>query len=203
MNVSALTDSDRRWSVRTRPLVRRLHRSSAVLLGAFGVLHLFNHAFILAGPEAHQRVMEVLRLVYRTALGELLLYAAISVQVASGWGLLRRKRGPGSERRWQRYSGAFLAFFLVAHGLAAQYQRHVVGLESNAYWAAAVLVWPWALWFVPYYVLGTVSFVVHAGAAVSLPPKRAAWCGVVLAAFIVLGFAGIFHAFEVPADFRH
>jgi hypothetical protein len=166
------------------------------------VLHLCNHPFVAAGADVHQAVMDVLRQLYRTPVAELLLYAAVGAQVVSGWTLFRQTRGARGERRWRRYSGAFLSLFLLAHGLAAQYQRHVVGLDSNAYWAAAVLAWPWAIWFVPYYTLGVTSFVVHIGSVFGVRAVRSGLLGVGLAAVIVLGLSGVFHPLEIPAAYR-
>ena len=202
MNVSASIESSHPRLSTAHPLARRMHRISAVLLGTFGVLHLCNHPLVAAGADTHQVVMGVLRRLYRTPVAELLLYAAIGAQVASGWTLFRLSRGACGERRWRRYSGAFLSFFLVAHGLAAQYQRHVAGLDSNAYWAAAVLVWPWALWFVPYYILGVTSFVVHLGAVFGVRAARSAAFGVGLAAVIILGLSGVFHPLDIPAAYQ-
>jgi hypothetical protein len=200
MNVSASMESHRNIST---PLARRTHRFSAILIGTFGVLHLCNHPVVAAGAEAHQALMDLLRHLYRTPVAELALYVAIGAQVVSGWTLFRQTRGARGERRWRRYSGAFLSFFLVAHGLAAQYQRHVVGLDSNAYWAAAVLVWPWALWFVPYYMLGVTSFTVHLGPVFGVRAARSALLGGGLAAVIILGLSGAFHPMLIPAPYQH
>ena len=75
MNVSASIESHRNLSI---PLARRTHRSSAVLLGTFGVLHLCNHPVVAAGPGAHQAVMEALRYLYRTPVAELLLQTGLT-----------------------------------------------------------------------------------------------------------------------------
>jgi len=181
---------------------RRAHRLSALLLAAFGVLHLSNHPVALAGPSVYQSLMDGLRHVYRTPLAELALYVAIGVQVVTGWLLFRGARGARGELRWRRYSGAVLSFPLVGHALAAQYQRHVVGLDTNFYWAAAVLVWPWALWFVPYYLVLVTSFVVHVGGVAGLRASRAALLGVALGAATIAGLLGIFHPVEIPAAYR-
>jgi hypothetical protein len=202
MTTHASIESPRGLPVPIRSGARRAHRVSALLLGTFGVLHLANHPFALAGPSVYQSLLDGLRHVYRTPLAEALLYTAIGVQVVTGGLLFRRSRAAGGELRWRRYSGAFLSFFLVAHALAAQYQRHIVGLDSNVYWAAAVLVWPWALWFVPYYLLGVCSFVVHVAGVLGLRARWAALLGIALGAATIAGLAGIFHPVEIPAAYR-
>lgn len=150
----------------------------------------------------------VLRWLYQNPVGELLLMLAILCQAASGLKLWRETRPrPGVSqprlRKYRRWSGAYLAFFLVAHTSAALIQRFVVGLEPNFYWAAAVLRWPIVLWFVPYYCLGILSFFVHVGAAVW--PRRVnsfAVVGAVSCLLIIGGLAGWFTSFELPAEYR-
>ncbi len=152
------------------------HRGSAIVLGTFGVAHLLNQLCVLSGH--HETVASALRLVYRTPLTEPLLLAAVVVQVLSGVQLYRRGRPSSSRQRWQRNTGLYLAFFLVAHPAAALVQRHVLGGATDAKWAASVVVWPLALWFVPYYTAGITSFTVHLGLATTRKPA---------AGFLVLG----------------
>lgn len=47
-----------------------LHRTNAKILGLFIVLHLANHAVLLAGRESHLEVMEFIRPIYRMGLVE-------------------------------------------------------------------------------------------------------------------------------------
>lgn len=188
--------------------VRKLHRGSRYLLGGFGLLHLFNHWFTPLGPAWHSTVQNVLRWLYRNPVVEPVLLVSIVVQACTGAALWYQTRPrPGAVtpalRKWRRWTGAYLTFFLVAHGSAALVQRYVIGLESNFYWAAAVLRWPLVLWFVPYYVLGILSFVVHLGAAIS-PRRVNAWAfvGAVSCVVVIGGLAGWFTTFELPAEYR-
>lgn len=187
---------------------RRIHRSTSLALGIFGGLHLANHWLTPWGPASHQTVQRALRVLYQNPVSEPLLVLCIVVQAATGVWLWRQTRPRPDQvqsrlRKYRRWSGAYLAFFLVAHTSAALVQRFVVGLDSNFYWAAAVLRWPLVLWFVPYYTLGIVSFCVHVGAAVW--PKRVnsfAVFGLVSSVVIIGGLAGWFTAFEFPPDYR-
>jgi hypothetical protein len=187
---------------------RRVHRTSALVLATFGLLHLANHWVVPWGPNAHMAVQGVLRWIYQNPICEPLLLLAILCQATTGVKLWRDTRArPGVAqprlRKYRRWSGAYLAFFLVAHTSAALIQRFVVGLDSNFYWAAAVLRWPLVLWFVPYYCLGILSFFVHVGAAVW--PKRVngfVLVGAVSCLVIIGGLAGWFTPFELPVEYR-
>ncbi len=149
--------------------VRKLHRGSSYLLGGFGLLHLFNHWFTPLGPAWHSTVQNVLRWLYRNPVVEPVLLVSIVVQACTGaalWYQTRPRPGAVTPALAQvasldrRLSHVFLGRPWFR---AALVQRYVIGLDSNFYWAAAVLRWPLVLWFVPYYVLGILSFVVHVG----------------------------------------
>lgn len=172
------------------------------------MLHLANHWATPFGPASHQALQRALRVLYQNPVSEPLLMLCIVAQAVTGVWLWRQTRPRPDTiqprlRKYRRWSGAYLAFFLVAHTSAALVQRFVIGLDSNFYWAAAVLRWPLVLWFVPYYTLGIVSFSVHVGAAVW--PKRVnsfALLGLVSSVVIIGGLAGWFTPFELPPEYR-
>lgn len=177
---------------------RSLHRLSAVVLGAFATLHLANHLLVVAGPAAHEAGLSLLRPLYRATVTEPVLLASAAIQIITGLGLFwQTRRGLGD--RWRRASGLCLSFFLVAHTLAALTFRATTGLETNFYWAASVLTWPLALWFVPYYALGIVSLTVHVGVAVSRrPPWIFCAAGTLVAAIVIAGLGGLLYPVTVP-----
>jgi hypothetical protein len=187
---------------------RRVHRMSALVLGTFGALHLANHWLTPWGPGGHMAVQRVLRWFYQNPVCEPLLLLGIVCQAVTGVMLWRETRPRGGMtqsrlRKYRRWSGGYLTFFLVAHTSAALIQRFVIGFDSNFYWAAAVLRWPLVAWFVPYYSLGILSFFVHVGAAVW--PKRVntfALVGGLSCVVIIGGLAGWFTSFELPAEYR-
>ena len=49
-------------------LLHKLHRISACIIGAYIVVHLFNHLLALQSIEAHVRFMESFRQIYRHRL---------------------------------------------------------------------------------------------------------------------------------------
>lgn len=150
------------------------HRTNAMVLAVFVLAHIVNHLVALAGPRAHVAAMEWLRLAYRQPAVETVLLASVAFQALSGGRLLLQ---PGSSRRkgiarWQAYSGAYLAIFLVIHLSAIAWARLVVGLDTNFYFAAAGLnVAPYPWFFVPYYFLAVLAIFVHGAFAIG----RVAW----------------------------
>src|SRR5206468_2580220 len=56
---------------------RVVHGVTAAVLSLYVVFHLTNHLFGLIGPDAHAAVMKIGRVVYRSAVGEPLLVAAM------------------------------------------------------------------------------------------------------------------------------
>jgi hypothetical protein len=185
------------------PSARRVHGVSARWVAGFGIVHLLNHLLIPFGPEAYTRGQSFARWLYRTPIVEPFLVALVLAQAVSGVRLLWVTRQHPHKNSWQRWSGGFLSFFLVVHTGAALVQRFIVGLETNFYWAAAVLAFPTVLFFVPYYVLGSASFLVHFG--IALRRGRVQYwlvAGLVLAALVLAGLAGWFAPVQIPVEYR-
>jgi hypothetical protein len=63
---------------------RVVHGVTAAVLVLYVVFHLTNHLFGLIGPDAHAAVMKIGRVVYRSAVGEPLLVAAMLFQIGTG-----------------------------------------------------------------------------------------------------------------------
>lgn len=183
---------------------RRLHRAAGAILAVFVAVHVANHLAALAGPGAHVRFMEIARRVYRQPLVEALLLACVAVQAASGLKMLwtgRRRRK--TVLAWlQAGSGAYLSLFLAIHVGAVLAGRIAGGLDTNFYFAAAGLhVWPFVLFFAPYYFLAVAALFAHLGCALrrgAAVAALAAGGGVVVAALIVATLMGIVHPVEIP-----
>jgi len=147
---------------------RRLHRGAGAVLAAFLLVHMANHMAALAGVDAHIRFMEAARRVYRQPVVEGLLLLCAVLQAGSGLVLAwagRRRRGVLA--RAQVASGAYLALFLAIH-VAAVLAGRGAGLDTNFYFAAAGLhVWPFVLFFGPYYFLAVAALCVHVGCALA------------------------------------
>jgi hypothetical protein len=185
---------------------RRLHRSAGAVLAVFVAVHIANHLAALAGVDAHVRFMERARLVYRQPVVEAVLLLCVAMQAASGLRMLwtgRRRRGV---LPWlQAGSGAYLALFLGIHVGAVLFARIAGGLDTNFYFAAAGLhVWPFLLFFVPYYFLAVAALFVHLGGALrrgGAVVGALSATGVVVAALIVAALMGKVYPVEIPAQY--
>jgi len=197
------------------PCIRRIHRTSAVLVGVFALLHLANHLVAWRGLDAHQTFLTAARTVYRAPVVEPLLLAAVLVQgltgvlqLRTGWDMRR-----GFWSRLQALSGGYLLFFLSAHVSAILAVRWL-GLDSNFYAAAMVLtIPPLPLFYAPYYALGVSALFAHAACALHFAGLRrgtdlARVCaglliaGVGLALPIVAAFSGAFYEVDLPQAYR-
>ena len=196
---------------RYRPL-RALHRSSAMVVGAFVLVHLAGHVAGIFGLAMHQAVLDVLRTVYRQPVLEGLLLGCALFQGSSGLVLLWRGRGQRAGRvAWlQAWSGGYLALFLLVHVGAVLWGR-AQGLDTNFHFAAAGLhVPPWQWFFAPYYFLAVLAFWAHVGCAAywNVPTRhRTVALGVMLAigmamaGVLVAWLAGAVIAVEIPARY--
>ncbi len=183
------------------PTFRRLHRASALLLGAFVVLHLGNHLAGLAGQEAHGRVQALLRPVYR-GWAEPVLLAACAVQVASGLRLAWGRRAARGRARLQVAAGLYLALFLAIH-VGAVLTARALGQETDLAFAAAGLHrGAWALFFAPYYFLAVAALALHLSVPLHRRSAAAAravqLAGVALAVVLVALLAGWIVPLRLP-----
>jgi hypothetical protein len=197
-----------------RARIKTMHRVSAMVLIAFAALHLINHAAGFWSVAAHQAFMEGARVVYRSPVGETILFAAIAVQVATG--LYQFWVGRGARRsfwpRLQAYSGLYLGFYLVNHTLSVLSARIFYNLDSDFYLAAAVLtIVPLPIFFAPYYGLGIFALFAHIACALRArfgteSAERAAKAllaiGAVVAPAIVAIFMGAFYDIQLPPAYR-
>lgn len=196
-------------------LTRRLHRASAVVLLFFIVPHLANHLMALAGIDAHVAAMRQLRAIYRFAPVEVLLLVATLLQVVTGLVLAYRGRHTrrGFWPRLQIWSGIAIAAFLLQHVPAVMVGRYLQQLDTNFYFAAAVLQGGlYKYYFFLYYFAGLTAVFVHLAAALrlrmhpgharSLAAALVIAGGIVAAILILLCFGGAFYEIRLPAGYR-
>lgn len=149
------------------PSLRRVHRSSALVIAAFVILHFANHLAGLAGQDAHRSVQHVLRLAYQGWLEPALL-ACCAVQIATGVRLVWQRRYHFWHRAAQPVTGLYLAIFLCIH-LFAVMQARYQGVETDlAFAAAGMHAGAWAWFFALYYGLAVLAFGWH----ISVPIGR-------------------------------
>ena len=185
---------------------RRLHRAGGALLAVFVAVHIGNHLAALAGVEAHVRFMDAARRVYRQPVVEAVLLLCVVLQAASGLRMLwtGRQRRRGMLAWLQAGSGAYVALFLAIH-VGAVLAGRMSGLDTNFYFAAAGLhVWPFVLFFVPYYFLAVAALFVHLGCALRRGPAVVAWmsgAGIVVSTVIVALLSGTVYPVGIPATY--
>jgi hypothetical protein len=186
---------------------RRLHRAAGVVLAVFLMVHVASHLAALAGVEAHVRFMDAARRVYRQPVVEAVLLLCVALQAASGLRMLwTGRRGRRAVLAWlQAGSGAYIALFLAIHVGAVLAGRIAGGLDTNFYFAAAGLhVWPFVLFFVPYYFVAVAALFVHLGCALRRGSAVVAGfsaVGVVVAGLIVAALMGKVVPVEIPARY--
>jgi hypothetical protein len=185
---------------------RRLHRLGGALLAVFVAVHVANHLAALAGVDTHVRFMDAARRVYRQPVVEAVLLLCVVLQAASGLRMLwtGRQRRRGLLPWLQAGSGAYVALFLAIHVTAVLAAR-IGGLDTNFYFAAAGLhVWPFVLFFVPYYFLAVAALFVHVGCALRRGRAVVAgWSavGIVVAGLIVATLMGMIVPVGIPARY--
>ncbi|MCS0615219.1 hypothetical protein NX783_20965 [Massilia kyonggiensis] len=190
---------------------RRLHRAAGAVLAVFLVMHVANHLAALAGVESHIRFMDAARRVYRQPVVEAVLLLCVVLQAASGlrmlWAGRQRRRGV---LPWlQAGSGAYVALFLAIHVVAVLAGR-AGGLDTNFYFAAAGLhVWPFVLFFAPYYFLAVAALFVHIGCALArrvggradVIVTLSTGIGIIAAVLIVTVLAGGVYRVAIPQEY--
>ena len=200
-------------------LHRRVHRASALCLGAFAVVHIGNHLTGLRGIEAHLAFMQAARVIYRHPAAEALLLASAALQAWSGVTLLSRSRLRNAANpviALQHWSGAYLGFFLLVHVAAVLVGRGILSLDTTWYFAAAGFhVRPFAWFFAPYYGLAVLALGTHVGCALhrrlvsttQAPPIRQAALllpmigAAVAGGLIVSMLAGWLYPVRVPPEY--
>ena len=199
-------------------IIGKWHKISALVLTVFILLHLTNHLIAYLGPEAHINVMSALRTVYRSWIGETILLLAVLGQIITGiikvrkWGLKQKNFFD----RLQVYSGLYLVFFLFAHTTAVLVARNVIGLDTNFYFGASALyLWPFKLFFVPYYTLSILAFFAHTGCVLrwilmnSWGEKKSnqlvyilMGIGLLISVLLVFVFSGLVYEIELSPEIR-
>jgi len=206
-------------------LARRLARVQAVsglVFFVFAVLHLTNTVAAAFGPSVYNGFQRVVRPLYQSLGGELLLVAVpLFVHMAAGIARMRMRKGPTAKAnlrtRLHRYAGWFLLVFILGHVAATRGPSLLLGIypefEGVSY---SFVIAPY--WFYPYYVVLGLAGVYHALSGLSLgvgtlgvkvPPRlRQGWgfwapigAASTLVLVGVLGLAGVL--FETPDATQH
>jgi hypothetical protein len=144
---------------------KNLHRITGMFVSVFVIAHLFNHSMAWFGIAIHQRILDTFRVVYRQPVAEVCLISCFLFQAFSGVNLvfrLRKKEGKTIFEKVKIYSGVILSLFIIQHITATIGQRLYFKFDTNFYFASRVVLQnPIKWYFVPYYILGIMSFATH------------------------------------------
>jgi hypothetical protein len=188
----------------------RAHRILAAGLALFILGHLATHLTAVAGPQMHKQVLGATQGLYRNPFVEPVLIVALLTQIVIGGRLLARRWGEADKGFWgwaQLLSGGYLIAFILIHSSAALSTRHVFGMDTDFYWAAATVnLAPFKYGFFPYYALGVISVFTHLAAAVRFGwGERAGWAppalialGVAVATVILASLGGALYPIDPP-----
>jgi hypothetical protein len=190
-----------------------VHYWSGLILTLFVGFHLLNHLAVLISPETHLATMEALRKVYRNPVIELLLLAAVFLQITTG---LKQAYQKGLKQtgwaKYQVWSGLYMAMFFLIHVSAVMAGRLVLKVDTNLYFGAVGLnSFPINLFFIPYYSLAIVAFFTHIASihtqkSKSLKAdnqaKTIVIVGVVTALLILLGMTDFAKGLSIPAVYQ-
>lgn len=192
-----------------RQAVKTLHYFSGITLSLFIGIHLLNHLFSFAGPEAHIALMEKFRKVYRHPVIETVLFLVVLIQVVSGIKLLFNRNAKTLAEKIQIYSGLYLSLFLIGHVGAVIEARLVENLDTNFYYTVAGLnMHPATFFFIPYYFLDVCAISLHIASIHYLKTrsKKGAYLiggtGILVAALIIAGYTNFFQWRETPPKER-
>lgn len=200
-----------------KPRLRVLHRTGALVLAPFLLLHMANHIVGLSGQAEHIAFMNAVRPYYRNPIIEPVLLVLFALQAAIGASMAikgwRTRRGVIA---WaQAVSGLYLAIFLLIHTSSIVMGRVALRLDTDFRFPAAgfhVAGWPW--YFVPYYFLAVFALFTHVGCALywNLSDRRPESARIVLATMTGLGaflgtafvasLAGLLHPVDIPQAYR-
>lgn len=191
-----------------REAIKRIHYVSGLTLSIFIAVHLFNHFFAIAGAEAHIRMMEILRKVYRHPVIETFLLLVVGFQVITGIRLAYKRRATSTAEKIQVWSGLYLAFFLIAHVGAVISGRYVELLNTNFYYGAIGMNFDPAYFiFVPYYFLAVVAISLHVAAIhyIKTGARKISVTigavGVAAAVVIILAYTNNFQGKQMPKEY--
>lgn len=147
---------------------RMLHGALAALLLTYIVFHLGNHLAGWLGPDAHARVMDWGRAVYRSRVVEPLLVAGLLGQVALGVALARRWTAQPLDRlrALQVGSGVYVGLFALTHlNSAFVSARWIHGTATDWAWASGapegLIADAWNIRLLPHYALGVFFLLTH------------------------------------------
>jgi hypothetical protein len=148
------------------PRLRRLHRLSSVLLGAFILGHIVNQSVAFVSVPSYAAMRGVMRLVSQQSISYVAIVAMVLLQILTGAAMGLKNATTGTfSRNLQAVSGWYLAVFLFSH----VFSPYLAARPAAAAAVAQVLTPPQLLATatsvasLPFYLLGVSAFLLHVG----------------------------------------
>lgn len=198
--------------------IKKIHSFSALVITIFVSIHLLNHLYSILGAAQHIELMTNLRLIYRNVFVETILILSVFIQIISGIKLFidKRKIALTHFDKIQLWSGLYLAVFFTFHLTAVFIGRHFLNLDTNFYFGVAGLnLFPFNLFFIPYYGLAILSFFGHIASIhykkmkhsiFGLSPRKQSFViltfGFILTIILFYGLTNRFHGIVIPTEYN-
>lgn len=189
-----------RWRLSAKN-VRGLRLGSGVILMAFVVMHLLNHALLLISLQAAETARTLFLLLWRNPVGSILLYGAIAVHAALALWALYRKRTfvmPLSEAG-QIFLGLAIPLLLAEHVIGTRVFHALTGVEDTyafvlqALWSTTFLTARQSIALVVVWIHGCLGLYFWMRFR-AWYPRIAPWLLVVVVLVPVLALLGFFVA---------
>jgi hypothetical protein len=138
---------------------------------------------------------------------ETLIIASVVIQIVSGILLLRKFRFTkvGLFEKVHLATGLYLAIFLIFHLSAIFLARGILKIDTNFYFGAAGLnIFPFNLFFIPYYSLAVISVFVHIATVHRKKETKKLTIvfifGLCLSVLIIFGLTNHFNGVTLPTE---
>jgi hypothetical protein len=192
---------------------RPWHRRNAYLLLLFIAAHLTTHLASIFGADSQSAVMDIVRVVYRSPVIEIVLIALFVSQVCMGIALVIPRIRQSQKTAWswvQIVSGIYLAIFILNHiFLGVLRGRTYEDVDTGFYFVAATMLSaPYNFGFIPYYFFAILALFSHLAAALHWAGRPRAVTlsliavGAVISALIVSAYSGLFYDILLPEAYE-
>lgn len=149
---------------------RVAHGIVAAIVAIYVLFHIFNHLFLLEGPQAHTAMMHLGETAYRAPAVESILVVLLLFMCCSGAYLAWRWSAADTRhdffRTFQIASGVFIMVYLIGHmDSVFIYARLYLGIQTD--WKFAVgapdgmIHNAWNIRLLPHYALGVFFVLAH------------------------------------------
>jgi hypothetical protein len=142
--------------------------SAAAIIVIFLAWHLVNHMTAAWSLETNKKIMDLLRVWYRSDIVQPILVALLAFQLLSGvrlsWAAIARRADIYSSI--QTATGAYLVVFITSHLIAVFILgRMFLGVDTTFAWASGaptgLLHDPWNVRLIPHYSLAPLFLISH------------------------------------------